>query len=68
MRKLMFIVFVALLFIAACSPEPKTEDKKAFYALGVSINNQLSVFNLSQKSLNMFRRAYPTRLPVRNWR
>ena len=51
MRKLMFIVFVALLFVSACSPEPKTEDQKAFYALGVSINNQLSVFNMSPEEL-----------------
>jgi FKBP-type peptidyl-prolyl cis-trans isomerase FkpA len=51
MRKLMFIVFVALLFIPACSPEPKTEDQKAFYALGVSINQQLSIFNLSPEEL-----------------
>ncbi len=51
MRKLMFIVFVALLFISACSSEPKTEDQKAFYALGVSINKQLSVFNMSPEEL-----------------
>ena len=51
MRKLMFIVFVALLFIPACSPEPKTEDQKAFYALGVQINKQLLIFNLSPEEL-----------------
>ena len=47
----MFIVFVALLFIPACSPEPKTEDQKAFYALGVQINKQLLIFNLSPEEL-----------------
>ena len=51
MRKLMFIVFVALLFISACSSEPKTEDQKALYALGVSIDQQLSIFNLSPEEL-----------------
>ncbi|MGP8152764.1 MAG: FKBP-type peptidyl-prolyl cis-trans isomerase [Smithella sp.] len=51
MRKLMFIVFAALLFIPACSPEPKTEDQKAFYALGVHLNKQLSVFDLSPEEL-----------------
>ena len=51
MRKLTFIVFVALLFIPACSPEPKTEDQKAFYALGVHLNKQLSVFDLSPEEL-----------------
>jgi FKBP-type peptidyl-prolyl cis-trans isomerase FkpA len=51
MRKLMFIVCVALLFISACSSEPKTEDQKAFYALGVHLNKQLSIFNLSPEEL-----------------
>jgi FKBP-type peptidyl-prolyl cis-trans isomerase FkpA len=51
MRKLMFIVFVALLFIPACSQEPKTEEQKAFYSLGVNINKQLSVFDMSPEEL-----------------
>ncbi len=51
MRKLIFIVFVALLFIPACSPEPKTEEQKAFYSLGVNINKQLSVFDMSPEEL-----------------
>jgi len=51
MRKLMFIVLIALLFIPACSPEPKTEDQKALYALGVQINKQLLIFNLSPEEL-----------------
>jgi FKBP-type peptidyl-prolyl cis-trans isomerase FkpA len=51
MRKLMIIVFVALLAIAACSQQPKTEDEKALYALGVHLNNQVSVFDLSADEL-----------------
>ena len=51
MRKLMIIVFVALLAIPACSQLPKTEDQKAFYALGVHLNKQLSVFDLSPEEL-----------------
>jgi FKBP-type peptidyl-prolyl cis-trans isomerase FkpA len=51
MRKLLLIVFVALLFIPACSKEPKTVEQKAFYALGVNINKQLSVFDLSPEEL-----------------
>ena len=51
MRKLMIIVFVALLAIPACSQSPKTEDQKAFYALGVHLNKQLSVFDLSPEEL-----------------
>jgi FKBP-type peptidyl-prolyl cis-trans isomerase FkpA len=51
MRKLMIIVFVALLAIPACSQLPKTEDQKAFYALGVHLNKQLSIFDLSPEEL-----------------
>jgi FKBP-type peptidyl-prolyl cis-trans isomerase FkpA len=51
MRKLMFIVFAALLLIPACSQEPKTDDQKAFYSLGVHLNKQLSVFDLSPEEL-----------------
>jgi FKBP-type peptidyl-prolyl cis-trans isomerase FkpA len=51
MRKLMIIVFVALLAIPACSQLPKTEDQKAFYALGVHLNKQVSVFDLSPEEL-----------------
>jgi FKBP-type peptidyl-prolyl cis-trans isomerase FkpA len=51
MRKFIIMVFVALLAIPACSPSPKTEDQKAFYALGVHLNKQLSVFDLSSEEL-----------------
>ncbi|PKN52641.1 MAG: peptidylprolyl isomerase [Deltaproteobacteria bacterium HGW-Deltaproteobacteria-13] len=51
MRKLMFIVFAALLFIPACSQEPKTDDQKAFYSLGVHLNKQISIFDLSPEEL-----------------
>src|SRR5450759_938119 len=51
MRKLMIIIFVALLAIPACSQQPKTEEQKAFYALGVHLNKQLSVFDLSPEEL-----------------
>jgi len=52
MRKLMIVVFIALIAVWGCSPEPpKTEDQKAFYALGVHLNKQLSVFDLSPEEL-----------------
>lgn len=51
MRKLMIIVFAALLVIPACSQQPKTEDEKAFYALGVHLNKQISVFDMSPEEL-----------------
>ena len=51
MRKLMIIVFAALLVIPACSQQPKTEDEKAFYALGVHLNRQITVFDMSPEEL-----------------
>ncbi len=52
MRKLMIVVFIALVAVWGCSPEPpKTEDQKAFYALGVHLNKQLSVFDLTPEEL-----------------
>jgi FKBP-type peptidyl-prolyl cis-trans isomerase FkpA len=55
MRKLMVLIFIALLSILACSPNqppaPKTEDQKAFYALGVHLNKQLSIFDLTSEEL-----------------
>jgi len=54
MRKLVFIVFVAfvaLLFISACSQEPKTDEQKAFYSLGVQLNKKLTVFDLSPEEM-----------------
>lgn len=57
MRKLMIIVFVALLAFPACSLQPKTEDEKAFYALGVHMNKQLSVFDMSPEELKMLQQG-----------
>jgi len=51
MRKLMCVVFVALLLIMGCSKEPKTDEQKAFYSLGVNIQKQLSIFDMSPEEL-----------------
>jgi FKBP-type peptidyl-prolyl cis-trans isomerase FkpA len=52
MRKLMIVVFIALIAVWGCSPAaPKTEDQKAFYALGVHLNKQLSVFDLTPEEM-----------------
>ena len=52
MRKLMIVVCVALIAVWGCSPEaPKTEDQKAFYALGVHLSKQPSVFDLTTEEL-----------------
>lgn len=52
MRKLMMVVLTVLIAVWGCSPEPpKTEEQKAFYALGAHLNKQLSVFDLSPEEL-----------------
>lgn len=51
MRKLMFIILAMLLVIPACTKEPKTDEQKAFYSLGVNINKQLSVFDMTPEEL-----------------
>ncbi len=48
----MVVVCVALIAVWGCSPEaPKTDDQKAFYALGVHLSKQLSVFDLTPEEL-----------------
>ena len=48
----MIVVCVALVTVWGCSPQaPKTEDQKAFYALGVHLSKQLSVFDLTTEEL-----------------
>jgi FKBP-type peptidyl-prolyl cis-trans isomerase FkpA len=47
MRKLIIVFFVVLMACPAFAVEPTTEDQKAFYALGVHMTRQLSMFNLS---------------------
>lgn len=54
MRKLMIVVVIALIAVWGCSPQaPKTDEQKAFYALGAHLNKQLSVFDLSPEELKM---------------
>jgi FKBP-type peptidyl-prolyl cis-trans isomerase FkpA len=38
---------------AAADVEPKTEEQKAFYAMGLALSTKLSVFNLSKEELEM---------------
>lgn len=52
MRKLMIVAVVALMALWGCSTEaPKTEDQKSFYALGVHLNKQLSIFDLTPEEM-----------------
>ena len=52
MRKCMIVIFVALITVWGCSPEPpKTEEQKTLYALGAHLNKQLSLFDLTSEEL-----------------
>lgn len=52
MRKSVIFVFIFLVGVWGCSPQPpKTEEQKAFYALGAHLNKQLSVFDMSPEEM-----------------
>lgn len=47
------LVLVAGTTAGAAGPEPKTEDQKTLYALGLAISQNLGIFNLSEAELEM---------------
>ncbi len=56
MRKVLVGALAALLLAApalAASPEPKTEEQKTLYALGIAIHQSLVPFSLSEQELEM---------------
>ncbi len=57
MRVIVPCVFAALFASAsvavAAGPEPKSEEQKTFYAIGVLLSGNLSTFNLSKSDLEM---------------
>ena len=55
MKTLMSCALVALLMAAASAyaADPRTEDEKVLYALGLAISQNLSTFNLSDAELKM---------------
>lgn len=57
MRVIVPCVFAALFASAsvalAASPEPKTEEQKTLYAIGVLLGGNLSTFNLSKSELDL---------------
>jgi FKBP-type peptidyl-prolyl cis-trans isomerase FkpA len=61
MRKLIVVVLIALIAVWGCSqtstPAPKTEDQKAFYALGVQLNKQLSMLDMSAEELKLLQKG-----------
>jgi FKBP-type peptidyl-prolyl cis-trans isomerase FkpA len=53
MRILLAITLMFASVAFAASPEPKSEEQKTFYAIGLVISNNLSTFNLSKSELEM---------------
>jgi FKBP-type peptidyl-prolyl cis-trans isomerase FkpA/FKBP-type peptidyl-prolyl cis-trans isomerase FklB len=55
MRKGLLSSFLVVLMAAGAgaAQEPKTDEQKAFYAIGVAISQNLSSFNLSEAELEM---------------
>lgn len=52
MKKLSIIVSIIMLAAMGCSAQtPKTDEQKTLYALGVHLNSQLSVFDLTAQEL-----------------
>jgi FKBP-type peptidyl-prolyl cis-trans isomerase FkpA len=47
MRKIIIGIFILLLAVPTWAAQPKTEEQKTLYALGVIITKQLSVFDLT---------------------
>ncbi len=58
MKKLFFSVLITMFAVSAfAADEPKTEDQKTLYAVGLVIANQLSVFKLTQAELEFVRQG-----------
>ncbi|HOC60637.1 MAG TPA: FKBP-type peptidyl-prolyl cis-trans isomerase [Smithellaceae bacterium] len=62
MRRLMMVVLFALVAVWGCSqsqstPAPKTEDEKAFYSLGVQLNKQLSMLDMSAEEMKLVQKG-----------
>jgi FKBP-type peptidyl-prolyl cis-trans isomerase FkpA len=58
MRKHIILLLIIALAITACSTsEPKTEDQKALYAIGVLVSKQIDVFRLSPEELEIVKQG-----------
>jgi len=49
----LFPALLAAFALQACGVEPKTDDEKAFYAVGIALSQSLEPFALSEKELEM---------------
>src|SRR5678815_1029263 len=50
---LSLILLAALPATATAPPEPKTEEQKVFYALGLAMSQSIGAFNLTEAELEM---------------
>ena len=58
MRKyIIFLLFIALAITACSASEPKTEDQKSLYAIGVIVSKQIDVFKLSPEELEFVKQG-----------
>jgi FKBP-type peptidyl-prolyl cis-trans isomerase FkpA len=58
MRKhIIFLLIIAMAITGCSSSEPKTEDQKALYALGVLVSKQMDVFKLNPQELEFVKQG-----------
>src|SRR5258706_3275594 len=52
-KSCLFVLVSLVASAALAAPEPKTEDQKTLYAIGLAISKSIAVFNLSAADLEM---------------
>ena len=57
MRRLILAALITLIAVPAFAAEPKTDDDKTLYSVGIVIARQLAVFNLSPQELDMVKQG-----------
>ena len=54
----MGLLLLSAISVAANAAEPKTEDEKALYALGIAVSQNVASFNLSEAELEMVKSGF----------
>ena len=58
MKKIFFIILLTLFAVSAfAADEPKSEDQKTLYAIGLVVANQLGVFKLTPAELEFVKQG-----------
>jgi FKBP-type peptidyl-prolyl cis-trans isomerase FkpA len=57
MQRLIVVALLTLIAIPAFAVEPKTEDQKSLYAVGLIMARQISVFNLTPEELELVKQG-----------